>query len=270
MRSSTKRADQEGRASAAESSRPTPGESTPPSFSPPPVTHWESFTPVNAAVTQWPPNYPFGSARGSPRAWRCLGVRMRSSASTFGSFPLHLDSAHAHRAPPLFISITSLRLRIHAVRFSFSGSQLGPSGACATAGWRLAAPASGLPLGPAPAEAGRTRSPKRVTCDPGSGPQCPRALPGRSRESRHLYPRSTHPTPTSGCRRRVPGPCPAPACRLGPSEQFWAGGGGPDPAPDAAPPPRPSFAPLTASAGPAPCPHLRPADPSPPLGEAMA
>lgn len=163
-----------------------------------------------------------------------------------------------------------MRLRIHAVRFSFSGSQLNLLGACATAGWRLAAPSSGLPLGLAPAEAERARIPKRVTCDPGSGPQGPGALPGPEPGSCRLHLRATHPTPTSGCRRRVPGPCPAPAYWLGSSEQFWAGGSGPDPAPDAAPSPRPGLAPLTALADPAPCPHSRPADPSPPAGEAMA
>lgn len=85
-----------------------------------------------------------------------------------------------------------------------------------------------------------------------------------------LHLRSTHPTPTSGCRRRVPGPCSVPACRLGPSEEFWAGSGGPDPAPDVAPQPLPGHAPLTAPAGPAPCPPPCLVDPSPPLGEAMA
>lgn len=63
---------------------------------------------------------------------------------------------------------------------------------------------------------------------------------------------------------------PAPTRRLAPSEQFWAGGGGPDPAYGAAPPPRPGLAPLTVPAGPAPFPHPCSADHSPPVGEAMA
>lgn len=89
-----------------------------------------------------------------------------------------LSCASPAGSPASYRSTTSLRLRIRDERFSFSGSQLVSSGACATAGWRLAAPSSGLPLGSAPAEAGRPRSPKRVTCDPGSGPQGPGALPG--------------------------------------------------------------------------------------------
>lgn len=189
----------------------------------------------------------------------------------FGFSSLKLGLRASPRGTPAYYRSTAfLRLRIPAFRFSFSGSQLGLSSACAIAGWRLAAPSSGLPLGPALAEAGRVRIPKRVTCDPGSGPQGPGALPGPEPGSRRLHPRSTLPTPTSGCSRRVPGSCPAPVCRPGPSEQYWAGVGGPDPAPDAAPPPRRSLAPLTALAGPAPCPHPRPVDPSSPLGEAMA
>lgn len=134
--------------------------------------------PINPAITQWPLNYPFGSAQGCPLGGQRLGVRMRPSATTFGAL-LGLDSAHAQRAPPRLSAPrpSCACVRFHAFKFSFSGSQLGRSGACATAGWRLAAP-SGLPLGPGPAVAGRSRRPKRVTCNPGSGPQGPGALPG--------------------------------------------------------------------------------------------
>lgn len=163
------------------------------------------------AVTQWLLNSLFGSAQWSTLAWRRLGLRMRPNAFSH-ELALVLDSAHAQMAPlASYRATTSLRLRIHAVKFSFSGSQLEPLGACATAGWRLAAPSSGLLLRPAPAEAGRARSPKRVTCDPGSGPQILGFSLVRRLESCRLHPGSIHPTPTSGCRRRVPGPCPAPA-----------------------------------------------------------
>lgn len=95
------------------------------------------------------------------------------------SLLLDRDSAHAQRAPPRLSALppSCACVGFPAFNFSFSGSQLGLSGACATAGWRLAAP-SGLPLGPGPAVAGRARRLKRVTCNPGSGPQGPGALPG--------------------------------------------------------------------------------------------
>lgn len=108
------------------------------------------------------------------------------------------------------------------------------------------------------AEAGPARSPKRVTCDPGSGPQGPGAFPGPEPREPSLHPRSTHPTPTSGCRRRVPGPCPAPACRPGLREQFWGGSGCQDPASDAAPPPRLGLTPLTSGPAPPPARTLAP------------
>lgn len=214
---------------------------------------------------------PWVHAQWSPLGWQLSAVRMRPRAFAFRPVPSLRPGlcASLKGPPPSYRSTTSLRLRIQAARFSFSGSQLGSLGACATAGWRLAAPSSGLPLGPAPAEAGRARSPKRVTCDPGSGPQGPGAFPGPEPREPSLHPRSTHPTPTFGCRRRVPGPCPAPASRPGPRNQFWGGGGGQDPASDAAPPPRLGLTPLTS--GPAPPPARTFAPPiSPPLGETMA
>lgn len=107
-----------------------------------------------------------------------LGVRMGQITSHFWS-PLEFDCARAPKTSPQPSHFaTSLRLRTFASRFSFSGSQQVLTGACASAGWQLAAPSSGLPFAPAPVEAGRTQSPRRVTCDPGSGPQGPKDFSG--------------------------------------------------------------------------------------------
>lgn len=111
---------------------------------------------------------------------------MCACAEPLPSFGLWIQTAPTPETPASTQCAPSLRLRTFAARFSFSGSQLVLTGACANAGWQLAAPSSGLPFAPAPVEAGRTQNPKRVTCDPGSGPQGPKAFPGS--EPRELSP----------------------------------------------------------------------------------
>lgn len=101
-------------------------------------------------------------------------------------------------------------------------------------------------------------------------PEVDLRVPGLSRagtEGAVAAPQEHPPHATFGCRRRVPGPCPAPASRPSPRRSVLGRGWGGTPASDAAPPR--AWVSHTADfrAGPAPCSHPRPSDLSPVGGD---